>query len=46
MVTCSGAPHKGHALRYTKETVALGDTVEKYFTLDPYDPERTKIVKV
>lgn len=31
---------------YTRETVALGDVVEKYFTLDPFDPERTKIVKV
>lgn len=30
---------------YTKETVALGEAVERYFSLEPFDPERPKLVK-
>lgn len=31
---------------YTQATVALSEVVDKYFTLDPYDPERATLVKV
>jgi len=30
---------------YTQATVALSEVVDKYFTLDPYDPERATLVK-
>ena len=31
---------------YTKDTVKLSEVVDKYFTLDSFDPERANVVKV
>ena len=38
LVTCGA--------EYTKSTVALSEVVDKYFSLDPFDPERANVVKV
>ena len=31
---------------YSRKTAQLGENVERYFTLDAFDPERPKLVKV
>lgn len=31
---------------YSKQTALLGETVERYFTLEAFDPARPKLVKV
>ncbi len=31
---------------YTKDTVALSQVVDKYFSLDSFDPARANVVKV
>lgn len=33
-------------VEYTRETIKLGEIVDKYFSLDPFDPERSTVVKV
>jgi hypothetical protein len=31
---------------YTRETLLLSSEIEKYASLDPFDPERPKVVQV
>jgi hypothetical protein len=41
----SGIPIAEMKDDYTQATVALSEVVDKYFTLDPFDPERAAVVK-
>ena len=41
-----GVPVSEMSDAYTKESATLSETIVKYGTLDPYDPQRVQIVNV